>query len=156
MVVGIQTLIDARFLVKSKGTTSSRNEADISKALFGMSTGVIVPSSSLCAISLQRKRKRTQTSELEFAVAGEQVYALQYREIKYRWLSRRSPEAMKLSKTRRWSCLEGKKRELYADSSDEEDEDTIAMEFDDESELAGEWMTEDFDEGILYTPYVSA
>lgn len=82
--------------------------------------------------------------------SGERVCSLQYRKVKYRWLSNRSLNNLQLSKTRQWSCLDGDTRELYEVEDDEDAEDTIEVRFDEDGVLDGDWVTEDCEGGPIY------
>ncbi|KAH7165141.1 hypothetical protein DER46DRAFT_357125 [Fusarium sp. MPI-SDFR-AT-0072] len=109
-----------------------------------------MPFAELVDPAVHGEYQNIKSDQLCLLAPGKQVYSLQYREVKTRWLSSRLIEPLQLSKTRQWSCMEGDKRDTYEDDSDEEDEDIIEVDLWDVDEFIGEWDAEDSVEGTIY------
>jgi hypothetical protein len=143
LVVGIQTLTNPCVSWAVASDRQSEAGFDISQALSAVTDGAL---SVFLQAEVATKGQSTHHDNTEHCVKapGERVCAIQYRRLKYGWLSHRSPERMYLSKTRQWSCIEGHMREISSDGDEEEDvdeknvdeEDVIVVDFDND-ELQG-------------------
>jgi hypothetical protein len=172
LIVGVQTLTNPYIDLAS--ATSGQGEAGlhISMALAAATGGAFASVFQPGEPALEGKLIRSDVSQRRLTASGERVCALQYRRLKYRWLSFRSLKGMQLSKTRQWSCLEGDSRAIYEyddeqvidpekqagyngdvehDDDDDDNDDVIAVEFDKDDEPPGDWVMQDCDDGPIYT-----
>ncbi|PTB35490.1 hypothetical protein M441DRAFT_62780 [Trichoderma asperellum CBS 433.97] len=138
LIVGIQTLTNPCIRLAVASGRQSEAGLDISQALSAAADGAL---SVFLQAEVATKGQFTHHNNTEHCVKapGERVCAIQYRRLKYGWLSHRSPERMYLSKTRQWSCIEGHMREISSHGDEEEDvdeEDVIVVDFDSD-ELQG-------------------
>ncbi|KAI5460956.1 hypothetical protein BGZ63DRAFT_473217 [Mariannaea sp. PMI_226] len=141
IIVGIQTLTDTRIVQKSTQGKQAGGQVSLPVSLSLTAATAIMPFAGLVDPA---------SDQLCLLAPGEQVCSLQYRKVKTRWLSSRLMEPLQLSKTRRWSCMEGDKRNMYEDDSDEDDEDTIEVDLGNVEDLKRNWDAEDFKEGTIY------
>ncbi|KAG7403872.1 hypothetical protein Forpe1208_v016135 [Fusarium oxysporum f. sp. rapae] len=96
IIVGIQTFIDARIVQKLAGGRQAEGQA----------TTAAMPFADLVDPAI-REHQNAESDQLWLLAPSEQVWSLQYREVRTRWLSSRLLKPLQLSKTRRWSCMEG-------------------------------------------------
>ena len=149
MIVGICTLTDTRFVQTSATEQGIQVEATAPVTLSLAAAGVVVPFATLMDPSAQGKFGSFTGNETQIFAPGEQICAIKYREVKYKWLSSRTLDNSRLSRTRRWCCMKGKKRDAYGDD-DEDDEDAIEVEFKDTEDLGNGWTAADHAGGSIY------
>ncbi|RKL15967.1 hypothetical protein BFJ70_g15221 [Fusarium oxysporum] len=150
IIVGIQTFIDTRIVQKSARGQQAGGQVTVPVSLSLTAAAAVMPFADLVDPAISGEHQNAESDQLWLLAPGEQVCSLQYREVKTRWLSSRLIEPLQLSETRRWSCLEGDKRDTYEDDSEEEEEDTMEVDLGDVEEFTGEWDAEDFLEGTIY------
>ncbi|KAF9761672.1 hypothetical protein IL306_003751 [Fusarium sp. DS 682] len=151
MIVGIQTLTDARIVQTSARGRQAEGHVNVPVSLSLAAATAIMPFAELVDPAVHGEHQDVESGQLWLVAPGEQVCSLQYRAVKPRWLSSRLIKTPRLSETRQWSCMEGDKRDTYDDDEDEEeDEDMIEVDFGDVDVLEGEWDTEDSVKGIVY------
>ncbi|KAF6528415.1 hypothetical protein HZS61_008717 [Fusarium oxysporum f. sp. conglutinans] len=96
IIVGIQTFIDARIVQKlARGRQAG-----------GQAATAAMPFADLVDPAI-REHQNAESDQLWVLAPDEQVWSLQYRKVRTRWLSSRPLEPLQLSETRRWSCMEG-------------------------------------------------
>ncbi|KAF5227006.1 hypothetical protein FANTH_14908 [Fusarium anthophilum] len=150
IIVGIQSFIDTRIVQKSARGQQAGGQVTVPVSLSLTAATAVMPFAEPVDPAIHGDHQNAVSDQLWLLAPGEQVCSLQYREVKTRWLSSRLLEPLQLSETRRWSCLEGDKRGIYEDDSDEEEEDTMEVDLGDVEEFNGEWDAEDFLEGAIY------
>lgn len=152
MIVGIQTLIDARIFRTVVEEGQAGGKVNIPVSLFLATATATLPLAELVDPTVYGEHQSTGSGCLWLIAPGEQVCSLQYREVKPRWLDSRRVKEPRLSKTRRWLCMEGEtRREVSEDEEDEkENQDMIGVDFEDVNELVGEWDTVDTETGAIY------
>ncbi|GFP54351.1 hypothetical protein TASIC1_0003073000 [Trichoderma asperellum] len=149
IIVGIQTFTDTRIVQKSAQGQQARGQVNVPVSLSLTAATAVMPFADLVDPAVHGEHQNMESDQLCLLARGGQVCSLQYRRVKTKWLSSRLMEPLQLSGTRRWTCMEGDKRDMYEDS-DDEDEDTIEVDLGDVEELDGEWDAEDFGEGTIY------
>ncbi|WKT54188.1 hypothetical protein QSH57_004772 [Fusarium oxysporum f. sp. vasinfectum] len=149
IIVGIQTFTDTRIVQKSARGQQAGGQVNAPVSLFLTAATAVMPFAELVDPAIHGEHQNIESDQLCLLAPGEQVCSLQYRRVKTRWLSSRLIEPLQLSETRRWSCMEGDKRDTYEDS-DEEDEGTIEVDLGDVEEFNEDWDAEDFVEGTIY------
>lgn len=149
MIVGMHTLTDTQFLESSMAEHQLQGQATAPVGLSLAAAGAIVPFSDLFDPSVHAESQRSAGSRVRLFAPGELICALQYRVISYGWRSSRDVANLKVSGTRRWSCMEGGRRDAYVDET-EDDEDIIEVDLKDEEELGEGWDTRESEEGLVY------
>lgn len=133
IIVGITTLFDTYLALRSGAEREAGGQINVPIGLSLTAASVIAPLASLTDPTIHRKYQNINNTQAQYLALGEQVCALKYRKICHKWLSGRLIEHSRLSKTRRWLCMEGERRDAYKDEEDEEDddEDVIKVGFED-------------------------
>lgn len=139
LIVGITSLTNTRITASSARDRTFGGQVDVPISLALNSVGIPLLGPLDPAVVGNFQDVKDIKSEL-FA-PGEQVCALQYRKVRFKWFSR---SQVILSKTRQWLCTEGDTRDLYDDIEDEEGEgeDGIEVSIEDMNEPDGEWHSE--------------
>ncbi|KAK7214329.1 hypothetical protein V2G26_002332 [Clonostachys chloroleuca] len=150
IIVGIQTLTDTSIILESVRGQRAGGQVSVPIGSFLTAASTIMPFANLVDPSVHGENHNFESDQLCLLAPGEQVCALQYRQVKTRWLSSQLIEPLQLSTTRRWLCTEGDKRDAYEDDSDEEEEDTIEADLGGVEEFSEEWDAEDSAEGTIY------
>ncbi len=138
MIVGIQTLHDPHVIMESTRGSEVKGKVSVPVALTATTAGVVVPAfggGTDRDSSLLSDQTRLMSSKSEYIAPGERVCALQYRKVGYWWMSSKVVDTLRLSKARRWSCIEGEMRTAHdPDDSDEDDEYVMVVELEDEDD----------------------
>ncbi|KAF9770347.1 hypothetical protein IL306_012125 [Fusarium sp. DS 682] len=106
IIVGIQTFIDARIVQKLARGRQTGGQATVPVSLVLAAATAAMPFADLVDPAI-REHQNAESDQLWLLAPGEQVWSLQYREVKTRGLFSRLLEPLQLSETRRWSCMEG-------------------------------------------------
>ena len=77
----------------------------------------------------------------QFFAPGEQICALQYLEVSYRWLYSKKVQNLKLSKGPRWTASEDWRKTSVDEAEDEPD--LLEVEIEELKKPDGEWERED-------------
>ncbi|KAE8168055.1 hypothetical protein BDV40DRAFT_252309 [Aspergillus tamarii] len=133
LVVGYHTVLDARIgMRRSEGKEiGGQLTAPLSAGL--LASGVVVPLGGLTDLSVGRSRDHSENLEVQFEAPGEQIVAVQYRKVKFRFLSSRNVDMAALNKVARWKRYD-RPRYLHSEA-----EDTVEVELEDQLELDGEF-----------------
>lgn len=116
----------SRKSTSGRGTTGGVNISG--SVLSGGATPQVVRNALASRVSTMREVQKD--SQSTFVATGEQIYAVQYRKLKFRWFSSRKVEKSCLEHRNRWKIASA---ELRADDSeDEEDEDVLDVDLTDE------------------------
>ncbi|KAF4344798.1 hypothetical protein FBEOM_1242 [Fusarium beomiforme] len=154
MIVGFHTVIDARISEECIQGQEAGGQVQVPVGLSLAAAGAIVPLGNLIDPVAGGNRRNLDSTKTQFMAPGEQVCALQYRQVSHKWLSRRAIDDLKLSTTPRWLSIErGRGWEEDEDeenedeeNEDEENEDEENEDEEDEGEDAIEVQLEDFNE----------
>ncbi|OAA69217.1 hypothetical protein LEL_10093 [Akanthomyces lecanii RCEF 1005] len=152
MITGIQTLLNPRIKVDC----SSTKQSDVAMRV----PLQLPPNFEIVLPAMDSGGARETSSELEIAAPGEQIFALQYRKVTFKWLRRLSSDPAHISNnTCIWTCVdtpwrgdENQDDDLLAssdeDSSDDERDSAIEVTVEMESTLPGEnWVEENTENG---------
>ena len=151
MIVGIQTVTDARIVQKSTHKQQIGGQVNVPVGLSLAAAGLVVPFAGLIDPGIHSQYQSFDGTQSEFLVPGEQVCALQYRKISHKWLSSRVMDPLRLSPTRYWSCMEGDTRNGDVDEDEEGDlEDIIEVGLEGMDDLGYEWTVENPGESRIY------
>jgi len=149
MIVGFCTMTDTRFVQTSSREQGTQGHATAPVSLSLAAAGAVVPLASLVDPSIKGEFAKFAGNETRIFAPGEQICTIQYREVKHKWLSSRSLENSRLSKTRQWCCMERDRRDAYEDE-DEDDEDAIGVDIEDAEDLGDGWTAAKSEEGSIY------
>lgn len=136
LVVGYHTLVNARFTQRADSTMTGLASGGVQASVGPPGTAVVDLTSSIGGgREVGKKYKRS------FAAIGEQIYAVQYRKLKFKWFSSRSIKSSFLEPNNRWKICS----EVRGDEEEGED-DVVEVEIsedgdddaDDESESEDE------------------
>jgi hypothetical protein len=153
MIVGIWTLTDTHFLQTFVKEHDSQGQVAAPVSLSLAAAGAVVPLADLVDPSAHGDFGSFASSGTRIFAPGEQICAIQYRKIGYKWLSSRVMKNLQLSKTRQWFCVEGDKRgDVYEneDDDDEDNEDVIEVDITDAENLDDAWTAAESDKGLIY------
>jgi hypothetical protein len=148
MIVGFCTMTDTQFVQTSAREQGTQGQATAPVSLSLAAAGAVVPFAGLVDPSVQGGFASFAGNKTRIFAPGEQICTIKYREVKYKWLSSRTPENSRLSKTRQWSCIGWDRRDAY--DNDDDDEDVIAVDIKDVENLGDEWTAAESEEGFIY------
>ncbi|PNP54010.1 hypothetical protein FNYG_15654 [Fusarium nygamai] len=139
MIVGFHTVIDARISEECIQGQEAGGQVQVPVGLSLAAAGAIAPLGNLIDPVAGGNRRNLDSTKTQFMAPGEQVCALQYRQVSHKWLSRRAIDDLKLSTTPRWLSIE--RGRGWEEDEDEEDEgeDAIEVQLEEFNELDGEW-----------------
>ena len=149
MIVGFYTMTDTRFIQISAREQGIQGQATAPVSLSLAAAGAVVPFAGLVDPSVRGGFGSFAGNKTRIFAPGEQICIIKYREVKYKWLSSRSLENSRLSKTRQWCCMEGDRRDAYEDE-DDDDEDAIEVDIKDAENLGDGWTAAESEEGLIY------
>jgi hypothetical protein len=149
MIVSICTFTDTRFVQNSVKEEELQGKATASVSHSLAAAGALVPLANLVDPSVHLDLHNSASKETWIFAPSEKICAIQYREIRYKWLSSRVVENLQLSKTRLWSCMEGDRRDAYEDEADD-DEDVIEVDIGEAENLGDGWTAAETEEGLIY------
>lgn len=121
LIVGLKTLVNPSIATATGKGRTLGGEADLS-AVVAAAGGGLVGLVGNQGPSLSAARESSRTVETKQALPGERICSIDYRVIKTKWFSSKAAQPFDVSKTRSWSCLEGKLREAGNVSDDEGDD----------------------------------
>ncbi|QIW99843.1 hypothetical protein AMS68_005361 [Peltaster fructicola] len=107
IIVGYQTVVDAQVTQSAHSSYSVDGKITMPIAASLAATGVVIPVPGLVDPTLGLKSARSNAGKSLYMAPGEQVCAIHYREVKYKFLSS-SIDNAQLSKTRQWFCIDSK------------------------------------------------
>lgn len=149
MIVGLCTMTDTRFVQTYSREQGTQGQATAPVSLSLAAAGAVVPFASLIDPTIKGEFAKFAGNETRVFAPGEQICTIQYREVKYKWLSSRSLNNSRLSKTRQWCCMQGDRRDAYEDEV-EDDEDAIGVDIEDVEDLSDGWTAAESEEGSIY------
>jgi hypothetical protein len=149
MIVGFCTMTDTRFVQTSAREQGTQGQATAPVSLSLIAAGAVVPFAGLVDPSVQGGFGSFAGNETRIFAPGEQICTIKYREVKYKWLSRRTLEKSRLSKTRQWCFMEGYRRDAYEDE-DDDDEGAIEVDIKDAENLGDGWTAAESEDGFIY------
>ncbi|KAI0854038.1 hypothetical protein F5Y00DRAFT_222163 [Daldinia vernicosa] len=144
MIVGYHTITNARLSQESVAEKSVGAHIELPVSLSLAATGVVVPIGDIIDPIATLHQQGLDRAQSQFVTSGEQVCAIEYRKVRYQWLSSKRIEKSRLSNVRQWPS-----RERARDEEDGED-DIIDVDLTEVQDLDGDWDTETVDNKILF------
>ncbi|KAK7532166.1 uncharacterized protein J3D65DRAFT_670793 [Phyllosticta citribraziliensis] len=125
LVTGIKTVFDAS--VENEASHSSGLEAKVQAPLTmaATATGVPVPIDGMLDIGARANRSKMQSNSTSFTAPGEQIFAVQYRKLRFARFSTRKVENARLEGGNRWKMYLGGRGD-----EDEDSEEIVSVEVD--------------------------
>ena len=146
VVVGYHTLLDAKIIegAAEVAESSGRLGLPVTEALAG--TGVIVPLGDMADPEIAAKNSKTQGVHRRYVAIGEQICAVQYRKVRFKWFSSRDLDTATLEKGTRWKVYWNVRGQEIGTN------DIVEVDLQDELELESEHekYTIDMDEKFLF------
>ena len=132
LLVGLRTIFDGRFKIDHSASTSTGGRAQLpADVLAGL------PPMGL-DVGGGGKISKDQGVSSEFSAAGERIWALQYRQIKFKWYSSKKLENATLEARSRWQTFDRGETRFYG-GTDEDMEDVIEAVMDDDLEVGDQF-----------------
>ncbi|KAJ5404021.1 hypothetical protein N7509_003892 [Penicillium cosmopolitanum] len=132
VVVGYHTVLDARIAEQSREQKALDGNLAIPISSALLATGVVAPFGELADPRLAGSSGRAEDLQRQFVAQGEQIFAVQYRKVRFRFLSSKSVDNATLAKEARWERYD-RPRYLQSDM-----EDMIEVALDDDLSLEGD------------------
>lgn len=129
MVVGYHTMLDAHVIEAGRSASESFGQLEVPVSAALAATGAVIPIGSMIDPGIGGRNQQGQQIEKQFLAAGEQICAIQYRKLRFKWFSSRDLEKATLEKRNRWK--------IYWDMRGQEPEthDVVEPELQEELEL---------------------
>jgi hypothetical protein len=151
MIVGFHTLIDTHFLQESIKDDQLDCQVDAPLELSLAAAGAVIPLPGLIDSSIQMESGSFAGNRAHFFAPGEQVCGMQYREVSYRWFWSRDISHAKVSNTKTWSSMAGKKRSKRKGVSEGNGSEYMFEAINNDFEEPDDgWNVEESDEGLVY------
>jgi hypothetical protein len=147
LVVGFHTVTDSRIMHESVEGHQISGRVTVPVGLTLAAVGVVVPLGNIVDPAVGGDRRAVDGEKTQFFAPGEQICALRYFKISYRWLYSKKVENLKLSKWPRWTASEGWRKTTVDEVEDEPDLLEVEMETLEDPE--GEWEREDAEGEVL-------
>ncbi|KAJ5263640.1 hypothetical protein N7478_011245 [Penicillium angulare] len=136
LVVGYHTVLNAHVVETSKESNSLGGNLTFPVSAALAATGVVIPLGNLIDPSIGSSHERSKDHRRQSIIQGEQIVAVQYRRIKFKFLSSKSIDKATLEKGTRWERYD-RPRYLQDDG-----DDVVEVELEDDLDLEGDWMSE--------------
>ncbi|KAF2185926.1 hypothetical protein K469DRAFT_664948 [Zopfia rhizophila CBS 207.26] len=132
MIVAYHTLLNARITEQLGGRSAASGNLVIPVSTALTASGVVVPFTNVADPGFGGFHGRVEDEQRRFIAPGEQMCAVQYRKVRWRWFASNKVDAMTLAKKAWWERYD---RPRYLES---ETEDMIEVELEDEIALEGD------------------
>ena len=147
LVVGLRTIFDGRLKIDHTKITSTGGHAQLPADLLAG-----LPPVGL-SVGGGGKVSKDQGSTSEFSAAGERIWALQYRQVKFKWYSSKKMETAALESGSRWQTFDrGGETTYYGGVEENDTEDVIEAVLDDELELGDQFDVREQGGEVLLIP----
>jgi hypothetical protein len=131
-VVGYRTITDARVAAHTEAQVVSSGKLVMPVSAGLAAAGVGVPLGSLLDPGLARSVGHTDDQQMLFVAQGEQIIAVQYRKICFKWFSSKTADKATLAKKTQWERYD-RRRYLHSDG-----DDMVEVDLEDDLALEGE------------------
>lgn len=150
LLVGRRTIFDGQFKIDHSASTSTGGHVQVpADVLAGL------PPMGL-DVGGGGKVSNDQTASTEFSASGERIWALQYRQIKFKWYSSKKIENASLETGTRWLTFDGRETRYYGypvgGVAAADTEDMIEAFIDDELDLGDQFEVQNTSGETLFMP----
>jgi hypothetical protein len=147
LVTGFHTVTDARIVHESIEGHQLAGEVTLPAGLSLAAVGAIAPLGGILDPAVAGHQRVLDGVKTQFVAPGEQICALQYCKISYRWLYRKNIDNLTLSKAPRWTAKESWRKASVDEAKDEPDILEVATE--ELEQLEGDWEREEGEGGEI-------
>jgi hypothetical protein len=147
LVVGFHTVTDARIVHESIEGHQLSGQITIPVGLSLTAVGVVAPFGNIVDPAVSGTKSVLDGANTQFVAPGEQICALQYRKVSYRWLHSKKVDNLMLSKAPRWTAGESWRKASVDEAEDEPD--VLELETEEFEQPEGDWEKEEDEEGDL-------
>lgn len=144
LVTGYHTVTDAQITEELTTGGKSEGAAQLTGSLL---TGVSAPApvGDLLSLRVDSSRDTRRNQTRSFHAPGEQIYAVQYRKVEFKWLSSRSIDKTTLERNNRWKIFWSSDPRSGTDTEFDGEDDVLEADLTDEFDLeSGEtYVSED-------------
>ncbi len=133
VVVGYHTMLDAQVVEGAAGAMETSGQLGLPVTEVALAaTGVMVPLGDIADPRVAGNNIKKQGIQRQFVADGEQICAVQYRKVRFKWFSSRNLDAALLEKDTRWKmCWNIRGQEIGAN-------DVVEVDLHDELEIEGD------------------
>jgi len=133
IVVAYHTLVNARITAQLGGQSAAGGTMAVPVSTALTAYGVVVPFANVVDPGVGGFRGRIEDEQRQFMAPGEQIYAVQYRKVRWRWFARNKADEVTLETKAWWERYD---RPRYLQSKPE---DLIEVELEEDVTLEGDY-----------------
>lgn len=131
MIVGIHTVNTATVVRKAAQSSKSKASFQIPlQEVMGAPSGAPTLDDSLLNVSVEAERSHSESEMSSFMTADEQVLAVEYRKVQFKWYSRNKLDSSFLKKENVWTIYISAR--MRDEGEEEEEEDVVEADLEDE------------------------
>jgi len=145
LIVGFHTVTDAWIVHESVEGHQLSGQVTLPVCLSLATVGVVAPLGNIVDPVVRGSQRVLGGAKTHFIAPGEQICALQYFKVSYRWLYSKKVENLKLSKSPRWTASEGWRKTSVDEAEDEPD--LLEVEIEELGRPDGDWEQEEAEGG---------
>lgn len=151
LVVGYHTVTDAQI---TEGTTTRRKNDAAVELSGSLISGTAAPAAvtDLLSLRVNSTRDTSHKQTRSFHAPGEQIYAVQYRKVEFKWLSSKSIDKTTLERNNRWKIFWSADRRGGQEMEPEGEDDVLEADLTDELDLESQetYLSEDGTEEFMF------
>lgn len=106
MIVGFHTVTDASISQESVIANKADGRTEIPVNLSLAAAGIVMPVGGMADAGISVSQQGVAGAKSQYDAPGEQVWAVEYRELCHKWLSTKHIDNFRLSSVRQWPCME--------------------------------------------------
>jgi len=144
-VVGFHTVTDARIVHESIEGHQLGGEITMPVGLTLAAVGVVAPLGNIVDPAVSGIQRVLDGVKTQFVAPGEQICALQFHKVSYRWLHSKKVDNLTLSKAPRWTAGESWRKSSIDEAEDEPD--LLEVEIRTLGQPEGDWKKEEDEDG---------
>ncbi|KAF7538421.1 hypothetical protein G7054_g3017 [Neopestalotiopsis clavispora] len=122
LITGMKTAIDSTVQSEVSSGANAQGALKMPFTMAATGAGVPIPVEGMLDVGIEANRERSQKNNATYTAPGEQIFAVQYRQLRFARFSREKMADIQLEKGNRWNIFLGSRGE------DEEDEQTVEVE----------------------------
>lgn len=151
LVIGYHTVTDAQ--ITEEVTSGGKSDGGITLAS-SLITGAPAPAPAgdLLSVRVDSTRDTRRNQTRSFHAPGEQIYAVQYRKVEFKWLSSKSIDKTTLERNNRWKIFWSADQRTGNETEFDGEDDVVEADLTDEFDLeSGEtYLSEDGTEEFVF------
>lgn len=147
LVIGFHTVTDARIVHESIEEHQLAGEVTLPVRLSLAAVGAIAPLGGIFDPAAAGHQRALDGAKTQFVAPGEQICAVQYCKVTYRWWHSKTMDNLQLSKVWWWTAQESWRRASVDEAKDEPD--ILEVEIEELERLEGDWEREEGEGGEI-------